>query len=135
MKALFRLIVLCFFLFRFGLAFASQSVEIGGNYVLSGSTFIPGQVCKKEACKVYCQTEVEVEVIHSMDNTDHSTDKVDLSDVLHFLTTYVFNLDLTTPILGEQKIFAYLQQHRAKYLLYQSLKIPHGLVKLRISSS
>ncbi|MDM1361965.1 hypothetical protein [Myroides marinus] len=128
MKALFRLIVLCFFLFRLGFALASQHVEAGNNYAVSDKTLVSDQVCKKDSCKVYCQTEVEVELMSSVDTQDNNSDRVELGDVFSFLLTSVFDLDITTPFFGEQQTSAYLQQHRAKYLLYQSFKIPHGLV-------
>ncbi|MEK6493367.1 hypothetical protein [Myroides odoratimimus] len=128
MKALSRIIVLCFFLFHFGFVFASQRVETGKNYAVSGKVLLSDQVSKKEASKVFCQIEVEVEYVSSLDTKDFSTEKIDLGDVLHFLHTYVFNERFTTPVLSEDNVSAYLQQHRAKYLLYQSLKIPHGIV-------
>ncbi|MDM1369216.1 hypothetical protein [Myroides marinus] len=128
MKALFRLIVLCFFLSQFGLAFASQKGEVKLGYTTSDKTLVSDQVCKKDSCKVYCQTEVEVELMSSVDAQDNNSDRVGLGDVFSFLLTSVFDLDITTPFFGEQQTSAYLQQHRAKYLLYQSFKIPHGLV-------
>lgn len=128
MKALFRLIVLCFFLSQFGLAFASQKGEVKLGYTTSDKTLVSDQVCKKDSCKVYCQTEVEVELMSSVDAQDNNSDRVELGDVFSFLLTSVFDLDITTPFFGEQQTSAYLQQHRAKYLLYQSFKIPHGLV-------
>lgn len=128
MKALFRLIVLCFFLSQFGLAFASQKGEVKFGYTTSDKTLVSDQVCKKDSCKVYCQTEVEVELMSSVDAQDNNSDRVELGDVFSFLLTSVFDLDITTPFFGEQQTSAYLQQHRAKYLLYQSFKIAHGLV-------
>ncbi|MDX4974496.1 MULTISPECIES: hypothetical protein [Myroides] len=124
MKALSRIIVLCFFLFHFG--FASQRVETGKNYAVSGKVLLSDQVSKKDASKVFCQ--IEVEYLNSLDTNDFSSDKIDLGDVLHFLHTYVFNERFTTSVLSEDNVSAYLQQHRAKYLLYQTLKIPHGIV-------
>ena len=126
MKALSRIIVLCFFLFHFGFGFASQRVETGKNYAVSGKVLLSDQVSKKDASKVFCQ--IEVEYLNSLDTNDFSSDKIDLGDVLHFLHTYVFNERFTTPVLSEDNVSAYLQQHRAKYLLYQTLKIPHGIV-------
>ncbi|MEK6508479.1 hypothetical protein [Myroides sp. C4067] len=126
MKALSRIIVLCFFLFHFGFVFASQRVETGKNYAVSGKVLLSDQVSKKDASKVFCQ--IEVEYLNSLDTNDFSSDKIDLGDVPHFLHTYVFNERFTTPVLSEDNVSAYLQQHRAKYLLYQSLKIPHGIV-------
>lgn len=126
MKALSRIIVLCFFLFHFGFVFASQRVETGKNYAVSGKVLLSDQVSKKDASKVFCQ--IEVEYLNSLDTNDFSSDKIDLGDVLHFLHTYVFNERFTTPVLSEDNVSAYLQQHRAKYLLYQTLKIPHGIV-------
>lgn len=128
MKALFRLIVLCFFLSQFGLTFASQKGEVKLGYTTSDKTLVSDQVCKKDSCKVYCQTEVEVELMSSVDAQDNNSDRVELGDVFSFLLTSVFDLDITTPFFGKQQTSAYLQQHRAKYLLYQSFKIPHGLV-------
>ena len=126
MKALSRIIVLCFFLFHFGFVFASQRVETGKNYAVSGKVLLSDQVSKKDASKVFCQ--IEVEYLNSLDTNDFSSDKIDLGDVLHFLHTYVFNERFTTSVLSEDNVSAYLQQHRAKYLLYQTLKIPHGIV-------
>ncbi|MGL4585110.1 MAG: hypothetical protein ACRCVU_19255 [Flavobacterium sp.] len=128
MKALFRLIVLCFFLSNLGTVFATPKAETKMGYTSTDNTFISKQVCKKDTCKVFCQTEVEVELINSIDAKDHTVDSVYLGDALHFFITCVFNSGFTTPTFSVEDISAYLQQHRAKYLLYQSLKIPYRLV-------
>jgi len=127
MKALFRLFVLCFFLLRFGLGFAHQHAKVESHAVVLDQTFISNSTPKKESSVDFCPIEVNLELITSVENQDLPIQTIDLSDAFYFFMTSVFELAWTKPLVGAQQVAIVLQQHRAKYLLYQSIKIPHRL--------
>lgn len=128
MKALFRLIVLSFFLLGVGLACANQAKEVKENAVLSKQEVLSNFTIQQKSNNVYFQSEVEVEIVTPCDKGDFDLESLDLPTLINFVVSNLAYRLTDKHCLSTQDNFAFLQQRRAKYLLYHSYKIPNSIV-------
>ncbi|WP_010253521.1 hypothetical protein [Myroides injenensis] len=128
MKALFRLIVLCFFLLAVGLAYANQAVEVSPNAMMLKQQVFSNTSVQKNNSNVYFQSEVELEIITHCNNGDFEPSSFDYQSIIDFIVSNMTYRLTDKQFIDTHDVFAFLQQHRAKYLLYHSYKIPNTIV-------
>ncbi len=123
MKTLFRIIVFCFCLFCFGFVSANQTTKGTLGYSLADSTVVYKQFQKEKQTKVFCQTEIETEYTKNNDKNDIKFNLESLNQTVYFIVI-ASSLAANTDYYNEKFCPIDIQQNRAKYLLFHSLKIP-----------
>lgn len=124
MKALFRLFVLCFFFLHFGLAFAGHHAKVEPSYVALDRTFTSVQISKKAIDFIGGQTLLQAETNTVDDRANTPIHEINFASLCYSFIAFGFN-STTFLNLGVCQLSGSLQQNRARYLVFQSLKIPH----------
>lgn len=126
MRTLFRFIALCLSLFYFG--FLNQNIETGKGYAVTGGTSLSAQVYKQKAATIFCEIESETTFVNAINSQDLNPDSIDFTGLLYLFSIYILGLCARVSFWKGIDLAAFLQQQRAKYLLYHSLKIPHQVI-------